>query len=134
MFEALDISVSGLVAQRERLTAISGNIANFETILNEQGAYEPYRRRVPIFAAGDPASGTDLGVHISSIELDSGAPMLRYEPGNPYADEAGYVGYPNISIPTEMMNAMEASRAYEANSTASEAVKSMYSIALQLLG
>ena len=133
MFEALDINVSGLIAQRERLTAISGNIANFETILNEQGAYEPYQRRTPILAAGDPASGSPLGVHVAAIELDTGAPTLRYEPDNPYADDAGYVGYPNISITTEMMNAMEASRAYEANITASEAVKSMYSIALQLL-
>ena len=134
MFDALDISVSGLVSQRERMTAISGNLANFQTILNESGEYEPYQRRIPIFAAGDPSTGSPLGVHVSEIMLDDGEPLQRYEPDNPFADEAGYVGYPNILVTTELMNAMEASRAYEANITASEATKSMYSIALELLG
>lgn len=134
MFEALDISVSGLVSQRERMTAISGNLANFQTILNESGEYEPYRRRIPIFGQGDPSTGSSLGVHVSEIALDQGELLQRYEPDNPFADAAGYVGYPNISVTTELMNAMEASRAYEANITASEATKSMYSIALELLG
>lgn len=134
MFEALDISVSGLVSQRERMTTISGNLANFQTILDEQGAYAPYQRRIPILAAGDPSSGSPLGVHVAEIALDEGDLIQRYEPDNPYADEAGYVGYPNINVTTELMNAMEAARAYEANITASEATKSMYSIALELLG
>ena len=134
MFEALDISVSGLVSQRERMTTISGNLANFQTILDEQGAYAPYQRRIPILAAGDPASGSPLGVHVAEIALDEGDLIKRYEPDNPYADAAGYVGYPNINVTTELMNAMEAARAYEANITASEATKSMYSIALELLG
>ena len=134
MFEALDISVSGLVSQRERMTTISGNLANFQTILDDQGAYAPYQRRIPILAAGDPASGSPLGVHVAEIALDEGDLIQRYEPDNPYADEAGYVGYPNINVTTELMNAMEAARAYEANITASEATKSMYSIALELLG
>jgi flagellar basal-body rod protein FlgC len=134
MFEALDISVSGLVSQRERMTTISGNLANFQTILDEQGAYAPYQRRIPILAAGDPSTGSPLGVHVAEIALDEGDLIQRYEPDNPYADAAGYVGYPNINVTTELMNAMEAARAYEANITASEATKSMYSIALELLG
>ena len=134
MFEALDISVSGLVSQRDRMTAISGNLANFQTILNEEGEYAPYQRRIPIFAQGDPTTGSPLGVHLEEIAMDEGDFIQRYEPDNPFADAEGYVGYPNISVTTEMMNAMEAARAYEANITASEATKSMYSISLELLG
>ena len=133
LFGALDISSSGLVAQRQRMTAIAGNIANIETLLNVEGDYEPYRRRIPVFAVGDPSSNSDRGVHLAEILLDEGPLQMRYEPDSPWADEQGYVGYPDISLIIEQMNAMEASRAYEANITVAEATKSMYSIALEIL-
>ncbi|MBG82934.1 MAG: flagellar basal body rod protein FlgC [Phycisphaerae bacterium] len=133
MFGALDISSSGLVAQRQRMTAIAGNLANIETILNAEGEYEPYRRRIPMFSPGDPANGSSHGVHLSGIMLDDSPLQMRYEPDSPWADEQGYVGYPDISLVIEQMNAMEASRAYEANITVAEATKSMYSIALEIL-
>ncbi|MDG2094009.1 MAG: flagellar basal body rod protein FlgC [Phycisphaerales bacterium] len=133
LFGALDISSSGLVAQRQRMTAIAGNLANIETILDAEGNYEPYRRRIPLFSPGDPSNGSDHGVHLSGIALDDGPLQMRYEPDSPWADEQGYVGYPDISLVIEQMNAMEASRAYEANITVAEATKSMYSIALEIL-
>ncbi|TVQ54597.1 MAG: flagellar basal body rod protein FlgC [Phycisphaerales bacterium] len=134
MLGSLDISTSGLIAQRTRLNVVAANVANKDTILNENGEYEPFRRRIAHLAAGDPSRGEPMGVHVSNIELDDGTPMLKYEPGSPFADENGYVGYPNINPVVEQMNAMEAARSYEANIAAIEATKSMTSIALQLLG
>lgn len=130
----LNISTSGLIANRVRLEAISANIANQNAIKNAAGEYEPFRRRIVMLAAGDPKSGSGLGVHVSSIELDDGPPRMLYEPDSPFANADGYVGYPNIDIVVEQMNAMEAQRSYEANIAAIEATKSMISVALQMLG
>ena len=133
MFGALDISTSALVAQRTRLNVISANLANIDSVEAPDGSYAPYRRRVPIFAAGDPASGSAQGVHVREIELDMSDFRARHEPGHKFADADGYVRYPNIDSTTELVNALEASRAYEANITAVEATKSMMNAALQIL-
>jgi len=133
LYGALDISTSGLVAQRMRLTVTSDNVANAGTILNSDLEYEPYRRRAVILAAGDPVSGAAEGVHVAEIELDDGPLRAEHDPGSPHADENGYVYYPNIDPVIESMNSMVALRAYEANIAAIEATKSMMSIALQML-
>jgi flagellar basal-body rod protein FlgC len=133
MFGSLDISTSALIANRVRLEAISANIANKDAILNAEGAYEPFRRRIAMLGTGDPMSGRAEGVHVAAIELDSGPLRMLYEPDSPFANADGYVGYPNIDIVIEQMNAMEAQRSYEANITAIEATKSMISVALQML-
>ncbi len=134
MYGLLDVSTSALVAQRTRLNVIAANIANKDTILNADGLYEPYRRRSVVFAPGDPARGAARGVHVASIEIDAGPLMPKYEPGSPFADANGYVRYPNVNSVVEQMNALEATRAYEANITAIEATKSMISVALQIIG
>jgi flagellar basal-body rod protein FlgC len=95
-------------------------------------SYEPFRRRMVMLAAATVAR-VRKGVHVAAIELDDGPPRLQYEPGSPFADANGYVGYPNINIVVEQMNMMEAQRSYEANITAAEATKSMISVALQML-
>ncbi len=133
MYGLLDISTSALVAQRTRLTVVAANVANSRSILNAAGEYEPYRRRFVVFAAGDPSRGTTDGVHVAEIGIDQGPLRPVFEPGSPFADEDGYVYYPNVDPVIEQMNAMEATRAYEANITAIEATKSMLSIALQIL-
>lgn len=134
MFGSLNISTSALIAHRTRLDTISANIANARTILNaETGAYEPFRRRVALLAAGDPATGQAEGVHVASIAHDHSPLRLEYEPFSPYANADGYVGYPNVDVVIEQMNALEAARSYEANIAAVEASKSMMSIALQML-
>jgi flagellar basal-body rod protein FlgC len=124
MFGSLDISTSGLVAQRNRMSIIAANLANQFSVEDAQGNYAPYRRRVPVFAPGDPVSGRGEGVHLSQV----------LEPENPHADAQGYVEYPNIDASIEMINAIEATRAYEANITAAEATKSMIQASLRLLG
>ena len=133
MYGSLDISTSALVAQRTRLNIVAANVANSQTILNADGEYEPYRRRYAVFAPGDPANGSTQGVHVAEIQIDQGPLRPVLQPGSPFADEKGYVYYPNVQPVIEQMNAMEAARAYEANITAIEATKSMFSVALQII-
>ncbi|GJM18330.1 MAG: flagellar basal-body rod protein FlgC [Phycisphaeraceae bacterium] len=137
MYGALDISTSGMVAQRTRLDVISANIANANTMQRSDGGYEPYRRRAAMFAPGDPSSptrtGQAMGVHVAAIELDQAPFDLQYKPNSPYADAEGYVKMPNIDTTVEQINAMEASRAYEANVVAAETTKTMMAQALRLL-
>lgn len=132
MFGALDISTSGLVAQKTRLTVITANQANSATLLNADGEYDPYRRKFAVFAPGDGRGGP--GVHVEEIETDMSEFNKRYQPGHPFADESGYVSYPNVNSVVESMNAMEAARSYEANIAAAEATKSMMTVTLKLLG
>ena len=132
MFNSLDTSTSGLVAQRTRMEVISANLANQNSIYNDQGEYEPFRRRIAIMAPGGP-EGDGNGVHIEKIKLDQSELERKYKPGHPEANENGYVKYPNISPVMERVNAMGARRAYQANITAAQATKSMLQSSLRLL-
>ncbi|MEQ9453303.1 MAG: flagellar basal body rod protein FlgC [Phycisphaeraceae bacterium] len=133
MFGALNTSASALVAQRTRLEVIAANIANSGAIYNAQGEYDPYRRRIAVFAPGDPSTQSGKGVHVHKIMLDKSPLQARHQPDHPNADSQGNVYYPNINSSVEQINALEASRAYEANITAAEATKSMIRNSLRLL-
>ncbi|MEX0745786.1 MAG: flagellar basal body rod protein FlgC [Phycisphaeraceae bacterium] len=133
MFGALDTSTSALVAQRTRLEVISSNVANANTIYDADGNYSPFQRRIAVFAPGDPSSGRDEGVHVRDIMFDDAPFRQEFDPNHPHADEQGYVNYPNIDPVMEQVNALEASRAYEANITAAEATKAMMQASLRLL-
>lgn len=133
MYGALDISTSGLVAQRTRMTVIAANQANRSTLTNAAGDYDPYRRRIAVFTPGDPSRGSDEGVHVSEILLDEAPLTPKYDPGNPFADDAGYVMTPNVNPVIEQMDAMEAQRAYDANISTAEATKAMMEAALRLI-
>ena len=134
MFGSLDISTSALVAQRTRLEVISANLAGKDAICDAKGNYAPYRRRIPILAAGDPTTGRSEGVHVQEIALDRAPFRKVFEGiGAPHADAKGYVDYPNVDEATEMVNALDATRAYEANITAAEAAKSMIQASMRLL-
>ena len=133
MFGALDTSTSGLVAQRTRMNIIAANIANANSVIDEKGNYNPFRRRVALLAEGDPTSGSKDGVHIREVMIDQSPFQKKYEPGHPNADSDGYVNYPNVSGVIEQINALEASRAYEANITAAEATKNMMQSSLRLI-
>src|SRR5271163_3829277 len=115
MFEALDMGASGLQAQRIRMDTIAGNILHANTTHNERGEKVPYQRRFVIFAAGQAGDPSKPGIHVQQIGLDKSPPLRKSEPGNPDADEKGFVSYPNIDPAIEYVNALEASRAYEAN-------------------
>jgi len=137
MYGDLDISVSGMMAQRTRLAVIANNLANADTLLNSAGEYEPYQRREVMFSAGNP-SGTSpgmrgMGVHVASIEANPDALRAKFDPDSPFADEKGYVKVPDISPIVEQVNALDAARAYEANLAAAETTRTMMAQALRLL-
>lgn len=134
MFGSLNISTSGLIAQRTRMETIAANLANKNTVEDANGNYAPFRRRIPIFATGDPNTDSANGVHVDEIMLDPAPFRQVLDPTHPFADKDGYVQMPNIDTTTEMINAIEATRAYEANITAAEATKSMIQSSLRLLG
>lgn len=133
MFDALDISSSALSAQRTRLDTIAGNIANMNTTRNARREVEPYRRRFVVFAPGREGDVSKPGVHAAKVELDRTPFRKAYEPGHPDADKDGNVLYPNVDMAIEYVNALEASRAYEANVTAMEVSKAMINASLRLI-
>lgn len=139
MFDALDISATGLTAQRYRMDIIAENVANANTTRTENGGV--YRRKVVTFeskgnngqsfssvlgkSTSDLSNYIGDGVRITSIQEDPSELRKVYDPSNPDADDSGYVYYPNVDIITEMTNLIDASRAFEANATVIDATKNM---------
>lgn len=133
MFGSLDTSTSALVAHRQWMNVISNNLANQFSLENAEGQYDPYQARQVILAPGDPSQGSASGVHVREILLDDAPDRLVYEPGHRFADNQGYVRYPNVNPVKEQMNAMVAMNAYNANLSAAEATKTMLRSSLKLL-
>jgi flagellar basal-body rod protein FlgC len=135
MFPALDISTSGLVAQRTRLNAISSNIANMSTTRNELGEPEPFQPRFVTFQTdtnlATVAGGS--GVKIGSVEYSQEPPKMKYEPGHPDADDRGFVHYPAVDMTMEFVNALEATRSYEANIGVIEVTKNITEQSLRIV-
>jgi flagellar basal-body rod protein FlgC len=135
MFSSLDVSTSGLVAQRIRLNAISSNIANMSTTRNEAGQPEPYQPRFVTFQTDSNLStpGGGAGVKIGSVQHSNEPPKMKYEPGHPDADPQGFVRYPAVDMTTEFVDALEATRSYEANIGVIEVTKNMSDQALRII-
>jgi flagellar basal-body rod protein FlgC len=135
MIGAFDISNSALVAQRTRLDVIAGNLANAYTTSQADGTIEPYRRRVVALGAGRADGGP--GVHVEDVYLDPGEFRLAWDPGHPHAipvgPKAGYVQYPNVSPTLEYVDALEATRSYEANLAMMNVTRAMIQQSIQLL-
>jgi flagellar basal-body rod protein FlgC len=158
-FHHLNISRSGLTAQRRRMDAISENLANLHTTRGANGG--PFQPRVTVMEEGEedrafttldmprPARlwtthpehlrATDEGVEdspLSGVKADvmvqNRRPRMEYDPEHPDADERGYVAYPDINVVEEMTHLIAASRAYEANLTAMAAAKDMAGKALEI--
>lgn len=138
---ALRVSASGLTAQRMRMNTISSNIANINTTKTPEGG--PYRRKDVVFESMPDARNFGemittrpdeniQRVQVTDVLVDRKAPLLKYEPNSPHADENGYVAYPNINLMEEMANMIQATRAYEANVSAIQASKDMAMSALEI--
>ncbi len=142
LMNSLNISASGMTAQRTRMDIIAQNVANVNTTRDENN--KPYIRQTVTFVEqGNTNSNFEQmlnakktglgyspsigkGVKISSIVEDHVAAMKKvYDPSHPDADEEGYVTYPNVNTVTEMTNLIDANRSYEANVTAFNATKNM---------
>jgi flagellar basal-body rod protein FlgC len=121
-FTAMEVSASGLSAERTRMNVAASNLANAQTTQAAGGG--PYKRRdvslqsvdVP-GTQGTPFAQAVKGVAVSQISQDTAPPRLEYDPGHPQANAQGYVAYPNINPVEEMVDMITASRAYEAGIT-----------------
>jgi flagellar basal-body rod protein FlgC len=124
--DAFDISASGLIAQKIRLNIIAQNIANASTLKDESTGL-PYQKQ---FVALEPSP---KGVKVSYIGK-SNEPFGKYfDPLVPQADSSGYYYYPNVDLPSEMINLSYSEVMYEANITAFKTIKTMYQQTLELL-
>lgn len=142
LFQAFDISASGMTAERFRTDVIAENVANIQTTSTEGG--DPYRRKIVTFQEKKITNFSDVlrnsrnafvgnGVKVSKLTEDYETDfVMKYDPSHPDADENGYVSYPNVNIVTELTNLIDSSRAYEANATAFDASKSMAQAGLQI--
>jgi len=144
LYDGVLASASGLTAQRLRMDVIANNIANVNTTRTAAGG--PYKKEAVVFSPR-PASFADYlppllqrshppeagrGVRVVRIIEDNSPPKRVYDPGHPDADAEGYVNYPNISIAHEMVDLIDATRAYQANAAAIGAAKEMSQAALQI--
>lgn len=143
LFGSMNVSASGMTAQRLRMDTISQNIANINTTRTEDGG--PYRRKTVVFEEINrnntfrgvldnylSDAGKVGGVKVNSIVADESPFIRTYDPNHPDADEEGYVSMPNVNSIEEMTNLISANRSYEANITAFNATKSMISSALNI--
>ena len=148
-FGAIDVSASGLTASRMRMDVVAENLANAETTRGPNGG--PYRRKEVVLqsvggegfqsalqsAVGSvPGMGSSQqqgGVQVAGIVTDNRPPRMIYDPGNPDANGRGYVAMPNVNPVTEMVDLISSSRSYEANVTAMQTAKSMFSKTFDLL-
>ena len=148
LFGALDVSASGLTAERMRMDVTAENLANAQTTQGADG--QPYRRKEVVLqqaagsfgdaltAAMGPTAGTGpdsgvRGVQVAGIAEDQTPNRRVYDPGHPDANADGYVEMPNVDSVTEMVDLISASRAYEANVTAMQTAKTMFSKTLEIL-
>ena len=137
---SMDICASGMTAQRLRLDIAAENITNRDTNRTEGGG--PYRKKSVVFreipstsfqeVLGRAVNGRKGGVEVEAIVLDQSPMDLVYNPDHPDARPDGYVEMPNVDLLAETIDAMSASRSYEANLTALNTIKQMASKALEI--
>lgn len=150
LFNSLNISASALSAERLRMDVTAENLANAQTTRAEGGG--PYKRKEVVLesaggggfaralagaqgaaAGASTGSGAAGGVRVAGIVEDATPDRQVYDPSHPDADNAGYVRMPNVNPVTEMVDLISASRSYEANVTAMQTAKQMFTKTLDLL-
>ena len=129
---SLRIAGAGLDAQSSRLRIISENIANAQSTATTPGG-DPYTRKTISFDSEmDRAAGVAL-VRVKSIGLDDAPYKVEQDPGNPAADEKGYVKTPNVDVLVELADMREANRGYEANLQVAKQSSDLMSMTINLL-
>lgn len=137
-FTSMEVSASGMAAERTRMNVASSNLANAQTTETPGGG--PFKRldvtlkATPIgnaVAGGVAGGGARVsGVSVAGVVPDASPPRLEYDPGHPDANADGYVAYPNVNVVEEMVDMITASRAYEAGVTSLNTAVSMAERAL----
>jgi len=134
LFKAMSVASSGMSAERFRLNVISQNMSNAETTRTENGG--PYQRKYVTFkeVLDNELNTADKysGVKVNSIESDESDFKLVYNPDHADADENGYVKMPNVNVLREMVDMINAQRAYEMNANVVSTAKAMYNAALNI--
>jgi len=142
-FDSINIAASGLTAERTRMDVTAENLANAETTVGANG--QPYQRQEVVLQAVNDnfqttlqsALGTNApvpgGVEVAGIVNDPTPDQLVYDPGNPEANAQGYVKMPNVQPVTEIVDMIDESNSYQADVTAMNTAKTMYSDTLDLL-
>jgi flagellar basal-body rod protein FlgC len=156
LFDAIDIAGTGMSAERLSMDVTSENLANAQTTAAANG--QPYQRQDVVLqqipgssfgaalsaamgtgapgGSGSPDAGSGSaagGVEVAKITADPSKGQLVYDPGNPAANGSGYVQMPNVNSVTEMVNLISESRSYEADVTAMQTAKTMFSSTLDVL-
>jgi flagellar basal-body rod protein FlgC len=132
LLSAIKTSASGLEAQSFRLRTVAENLANSQSTGSTPGA-DPYRRKQVTFGAEmDRLTGAQL-VKVKNVQADPRPFELEFDPGNPAADQRGYVKRPNVNMIIEMADMREASRSYESNLQAIKQAKEMISMTIDML-
>ena len=144
MFDMMNISASALSAERQRAEVTSANLANAETTHTDSGG--PYVRKEVVFSSSNASpfqtvfnrlgafgAAPQGSVQITGVVNDTTPPVMRYEPGNPDANQQGYVAYPAINPITEMVDLMDATRAYQLNASAVNSAKQMIQESIDIL-
>lgn len=134
---ALGVSASALTAERTRIEVAVSNLANAESTRGPNG--QPYRRRDVVLGAAkedtfDSALGkaSPVGVRVLDIVEDQEPFQRRFDPSHPDADAEGFVSLPNVDAPSEMVDMLSASRAYQANLAAIGLIRELVQKALEL--
>ena len=130
VFTALQVSATGMAAERTRVNLASSNLANAETTKTAEGG--PYRRLDPVFEA-QTIDGDAQGVRVAEVHRDESEGRPVYMPGHPDADANGFVTLPNVNPVDEVVNLLSAQRGYEANASAVDTVKVMAQRALDIM-
>jgi flagellar basal-body rod protein FlgC len=148
LFDALDVSASGLTAERLRMDTIANNLANANSTTGADG--KPFQRQVVELGekgatagglagssmatfGGFQASASGDGVQAVGIETDKTPGKKVYDPGNPDADRKGYVTMSNVNPVTEMVDLISSTRGYEADTSAVKAVEGMAEHAMDVI-
>jgi flagellar basal-body rod protein FlgC len=139
LFAALQVSASGMQAERTRAETLVENMANAETTRTPGGG--PYKRQDVTFSSElqeSPFSAVfqnelATGVTVSEITEDNSPPELRYLPNHPDANSEGYVAFPKMNPAEDMADLLNTTRSYQANIAAMTAVKDMITNSIALL-
>ncbi len=116
LLKNLDIAASALKAQSVRLNTVASNMANMQSVASS--ADEAYRAQMPVFKTVLDDSNPLLpaaGVQVSEIRQSKAPPFMEYQPNHPLANEDGYIFKPNISLPEQMADMIDASQNYASN-------------------
>jgi flagellar basal-body rod protein FlgC len=139
LFAALQVSASGMQAERTRAETLVENMANAETTRTPQGG--PYRRKDVVFSSElqeSPFSAVfqnelATGVNVAEVTEDNSTPEMRFLPNHPDANSEGYVAFPKMNPAEDMADLLNTTRSYQANIAAMTAVKDMITHSIDLL-